>query len=98
MALRNKIKNQNDIELSYHRIVSLNKITNQTNILEVASYIDGEQRQIELDYYKSTDPNKYMNVFIDTSFLNCPYDETKTIEEYYDYLKTTEKFKDAEDV
>lgn len=98
MALRKKIKNKNDIELSYHRIVSLNKITNQTNILEVASYIDGEQRQIELDYYNSTDPNKYMNVFIDTSFLNCPYDETKTIEEYYDYLKTTEKFKDAEDV
>ena len=98
MALRKKIKNKNDIELSYHRIVSLNKITNQTNILEIASYIDGEQRQIELDYYNSTDPNKYMNVFIDTSFLNCPYDETKTIEEYYDYLKTTEKFKDAEDV
>lgn len=98
MALRKKIKNKNDIELSYHRIVSLNKITNQTNILEVASYIDGEQRQIELDYYNSTDPNKYMNVFIDTSFLNCPYDETKTIEEYYDYLKTTDKFKDAEDV
>lgn len=98
MALRKKIKNKNDIELSYHRIVSLNKITNQTNILEVASYIDGEQRQIELDYYNSTDPNKYMNVFIDTNFLNCPYDETKTIEEYYDYLKTTEKFKDAEDV
>ena len=98
MALRKKIKNKNDIELSYNRIVSLNKITNQTNILEVASYIDGEQRQIELDYYNSTDPNKYMNVFIDTSFLNCPYDETKTIEEYYDYLKTTEKFKDAEDV
>ena len=98
MALRKKIKNKNDIELSYHRIVSLNKITNQTNILEVASYIDGEQRQIELDYYNSTDPNKYMNVFIDTSFLNCPYDETKTIEEYYNYLKTTEKFKDAEDV
>lgn len=98
MALKKKIKNKNDIELSYHRIVSLNKITNQTNILEVASYIDGEQRQIELDYYNSTDPNKYMNVFIDTSFLNCPYDETKTIEEYYDYLKTTEKFKDAEDV
>ena len=58
MALRKKIKNKNDIELSYHRIVSLNKITNQTNILEVASYIDGEQRQIELDYYNSTDPNK----------------------------------------
>ena len=98
MALRKKIKNKNDIELSYHRIVSLNKITNQTNILEVASYVDGEQRQRELDYYNSTDPNKYMNVFIDTNFLNCPYDETKTIEEYYDYLKTTDKFKDAEDV
>ena len=98
MALRKKIKNKNDIELSYHRIVSLNKITNQTNILEVASYVDREQRQRELDYYNSTDPNKYMNVFIDTSFLNCPYDETKTIEEYYNYLKTTDKFKDAEDV
>lgn len=39
-----------------------------------------------------------MNVFINTTFINKEYNETETIEQVYEYLKTTEKFKDAEDI
>ena len=39
-----------------------------------------------------------INVYIDTNILNIPYNENMTIKEAYSYLKTTEKFKDAEDI
>lgn len=96
MALLKSIKLDNGITVSYHRIVSINKITNNTTIIEVASYIDEEERQKEIDYYNSTEENKQMNIFIETNYVQKEYNETDTIEELYDYLKTTEMFKDAE--
>ena len=98
MALNKEIKMENGLVLTYHRIVSLNKITNISNIIEVASYLNREERQKEIDYYKSTDPDKSMNVIIETIYLNKEYDELETIEDAYEYLKTTDKFKDAEDI
>ena len=38
-----------------------------------------------------------MNIFIDTTYINKEYSEKETIKDLYEYLKTTEKFKDAED-
>lgn len=98
MALLKSIKLDNGITVSYHRIVSINKITNNTTIIEVGSYIDEVERQKEVDYYNSTEENKQMNVFIETNYVQKEYNETDTIEELYDYLKTTEMFKDAENV
>lgn len=98
MALKKEIKLENGIILNYHRIVSINKITNNQTIIEVASYINENKRQEEIDYYNSTDENKSMNVFIDTTYVNVDYDENKVIQDYYNYLKTTEKFENAEDI
>ena len=98
MALLKSIKLNNGITINYHRIVSINKITNNTTIIEVGSYIDEVERQKEVDYYNSTEENKQMNVFIETNYVQKEYNETDTIEELYDYLKTTEMFKDAENV
>ena len=98
MALLKEIELENGVVTNYHRIVSINKITNNTNIIEVASYTSQEKRQEEIDYYNSDDPNKAMNVFIHTEYINKEYDEEETIVDAYEYLKTTEKFKDAEDV
>ena len=39
-----------------------------------------------------------IDVFIDTDILSIPYDETMTIEKAYEYLKTLDKFKNAEDI
>ncbi len=98
MALQKEIELENGIPVSYHRIVSINKITNETVVIEVASYTSKEKRQEEIDYYNSQEEDKQMNVYIDTTYVNTEYDENKTIQDYYDYLKTTDKFKDAEDI
>lgn len=98
MALKKEITLDNGITVNYHRIVSINKITNNSNIIEIGSYTNEEKRQEEIDYYNSTEEDKSMNVFIDTTFINKEYNEAETIEEVYEYLKTTEKFKDAEDI
>lgn len=98
MALKKEIILDNGIATNYHRIVSINKITNITTIIEVASYIDDTQRQKEVDYYNSTEEDKEMNVFIETNYINKEYNETDTIEDLYLYLKTTEMFENSIDV
>ena len=98
MALKKEIELENGITTNYHRIVSINKITNNCNIIEVASYTSEKQRKKEKKYYNSTDENKSMNIFIETSFIQKEYSENETIEECYEYLKNSEQFKDAEDV
>lgn len=98
MALKKEIELENGIIVNYHRIVSLNKITNNSNIIEIASYTSKEKRQEELEYYSLTKEDKSMNVFIDTTYINKEYDENETIEEVYEYLKTLDKFKESEDV
>lgn len=97
MALKKQIELENGIVLNYHRIVSINKITNNQTIIEVASYISKGKRQEEIDYYNSEEQDKQMNIFIDTTYVSADYDEDKTIQDLYDYLKTTDKFKNAED-
>lgn len=113
MALKEIIELENGVVLNYHRIVSLNKITNISNVIEVASYTNEKQREKEETYQKIqqkhandlfslTEEEKQIldvgiNVFIDTDIINVKYDENMTIESAYEYLKTTEKYKDAVD-
>lgn len=96
MGLKKQIELPNGVITNYHRIVSINKITNNTTLIEVASYISEAKRQEELDFYNLSLEQKQMNVFIDTTFLDKEYIENETIQDLYEYLKTTEKFKDAE--
>ena len=98
MALKKQVELYNGIITNYHRIVSINKITNNCNIIEVASYISEQQREKEKEYYNSTNENKSMNIFIETSFVQKEYSENETIEGCYKYLKTLEQFKEASDV
>lgn len=113
MALQKEIELENGIVLNYHRITSLNKITNIVNTIEVSSYTNETQRDKEQQYQlvqkKSANNeelteeeqkilNDGINVFIDTDYINIPYDENMTIESAYEYLKATEKYKNAENV
>ena len=112
MGLKKQIELENGIKLEYHRIVSLNKITNMTVTIEINSYANKEQREKEKEYQniqkkkalneelsneEQIKLEKGINVFIDADYINIPYDENITIEEIYEYLKTTEKYKNAED-
>ena len=47
MALKKEIELENGIILNYHRITSLNKVTNIMNRIEVNSYISESQRDKE---------------------------------------------------
>ncbi len=113
MALNKDIKIDNGVTVIYHRIISLNKITNVANLIEVGSYTSSEKREEEKEYQtlqkisaqgqelteeQQNQLNKGINVFIETTFINKEYDETETIEQAYEYLKTTEKFKNATDI
>lgn len=100
MALSKKIELDNGVTVNYHRIVSLSKITNQSNIIEVASYTSKEKREEEKEAIKKGQEAGEAistNIFIDTTYINKEYSETEAIEDSYSYLKTLDKFKDAED-
>lgn len=110
MALQKRIELENGVVLNYHRITSLNKITNISNNVEISSYTNEHQREKEKTYQEfqkksaegqeltgeeQKELNAGINVFIDTTFIQLPYNEEQTIEEVYEYLKTTDKFKDS---
>ena len=92
MALIKKIELDNGVTTNYHRIVSINNITNVSTIIEVASYTSKDKRDEELDAIQNGKP---MNVFIDTKYINIDYNKDLNVNNAYDYLKTTDEFKDA---
>lgn len=94
MALKKKIELKNGVIVNYHRIVSVNNITNVSTVIEVASYTNEEKRQEEIEAIKNATE---MNVFIDTKYINKDYEENTNIEDIYEYLKTLDMFKNAED-
>ena len=113
MALQIKIELDNGININYHRVTSLNKITNISNTIEVSSYTNEKQREKEKVYQelqkKSANGEELtpeeeqqleqgIDIYINTNYINVPYDQTMTIEGAYEYLKTLDKFKDAIDV
>ena len=94
-----EIELDSGVVVNYHRIVSLNKITNVCNMIEIASYTSDKKREEERNSIEEglkKGEAISMNVFIDTTYISKDYDENETIEDAYEYLKTTDKFKDAE--
>ena len=113
MALQKEIKLDNGIVLNYHRIASLNKLTNISNTIEVSSYINKDEREKEKQYQnlqlKSLEPETItneekaqlqngINVLVETDYIQMEYNDGQTIEEAYNYLKTLDKYKDSIDV
>ena len=100
MALKKEIILNNGIITNYHRIVSLNNITNVSTIIEVASYTSKEKSEEEKEAIKKGQEAGEAistNIFIDTTYINKEYNENETIEDAYEYLKTTEKYSNATD-
>lgn len=94
MALKKEIVLDNGVIIKYHRIVSINNITNVSTIIEVGSYTSEEKREEEKVAIQNA---QSIDVFIDTEYINKDYTENMTIEQAYDYLKTLDKFKSSED-
>lgn len=113
MALQKQIELENGVILNYHRITSLNKITNISNTIEVSSYTNEKQREKEKMYQElqikqangeeltegeQLQLNQGINVFIHTEYINLPYDENMTIENAYDFLKSLDEYVEAIDI
>ena len=96
MGLKKQIELDNGIIVNYHRIVSLNKITNSSNVVEVASYTSKSKRDEEIASLKSDEATN-VNVFINTQYISKEYEENENIKNAYDFLKTLDQFKDSED-
>ena len=96
MALLKPIKQNNGIVLNYHRIANIRNVVNDKTYLDVISYVDKEERIKEQNQPKYS-PNK-PEIYKVNAIYNLPYNDTLTIEEAYEYLKTLEVFEGSEDI
>lgn len=92
MALIKEIILGNGVPVKYHRVVSVNNITNHETIIEVTSYTSKEKREEEKQALKE---NKPMDVYMFTNRLSVPYRQNMDVEEAYEYLKMREDFEGA---
>lgn len=95
MALLKTIELDSGIVLNYHRIVTITKVTNHSVILEIAGYTSQAKREQEVQQLSN---NQEVTVYRDTTFMSVDYDEKSTIVDWYDYLKTTDKYGGATDI
>lgn len=95
MALLKPIELDSGVILNYHRIVAITKITNHSTVIEIAGYTSQAKREQEISQFEN---GEEITAYIDTSFMSVDYDEKTTIKDWYDYLKTTEKYLGAEDI
>lgn len=101
MGLKKHITLPNGVQLNYHRVVSLNIITNNQNVIEVASYTSQTKRREEsacMEALANGDNEASCDVFIETKTYTAPYDQGMTVESAYAYLKSLSEFDGAEDV
>lgn len=94
MAIIKNITLENGVEVNYHRVVSVNNITNNSSIVEVGSYTSKSKRLEEKEKIAHQEP---MNIFISTEYMSLPYNEDLNVVSAYDYLKTLDKFSGCED-
>lgn len=90
MALVKEIVLENGVTVNYHRIVSVNNITNKQSLIEVASYTNKAKREDEKLKLVNKEP---MNIFIHTEYLSKEYTQDLNVNTAYNHLKTLEKFK-----
>ena len=94
MAIIKEITLENGVSVNYHRIVSVNNITNHASIIEIAGYTSKAKREEEKEALQN---GTAMNVFIHPKYINLPYDEDLNVISAYEYIKTLPEFENCED-
>ena len=94
MALSKAITLENGITVNYHRVVSINNITNQSSIIEVASYTSEEKRLEEKSKLLNNEP---MKVYIRSKYYLKSYNKNLNVDSAYEYIKTLDEFTGAID-
>lgn len=93
MALVKEIEQRNGVMTTYHRIMCVNNITNKETQIIIYSYINQAKREEEVN---ALPEDEIFNVISSESIIH-EYVEDLSIKQAYEYLKTLDKFKDAED-
>lgn len=93
MALKKEIETSNGIITNYHRIMSINNITNKETQIIVYSYANEEKRLEE----ENAEPEEEIFNVISSEMITKEYEEDFDIVKAYEYLKTLDKYKEAED-
>ena len=91
MALQKDIKQEDGVTTNYHRIIYLMQTVNKQTSIAVLSYVDNESRTAEQNTVITQPYTKSITYETD-------YNETMTISDAYDYLKTLPDFEGANDV
>lgn len=94
MALKKTIILENGIPMEYHRIGAIENVVNGNTNLKIFSYVNQQQRNRE----KNHEIRYSDDIYKITTYETIPYNDTLTIKNAYEYLKTTEKYQGAEDV
>ena len=94
MALIKEIELENGVKVNYHRIVSVNNVTNHASIIEVASYTSKEKREQEKEAFEK---GKFIDAFKETKFIEKEYEEDLNVVSAYEYLKTLPEFSGCTD-
>ncbi len=96
MALLLSIARPGSPALSYHRVASLTVITNEANLIEVASCVDEEGRRLQLAA-KADGGSGKPPAYAETRYVVAPYDEGMSVTGAYAHLKSLPEFAGAED-
>lgn len=104
MAIKKKVKMDNGVTVSYHRIALINIDVNQQITLLIESYIDEEGREYMKSYARGEIEGEPAFPYMSSEYHNIPYDETLCIfngdimHQAYEYIKTFPQFENAEDI
>lgn len=113
MALSKKITLESGVAVNYHRVVSVNTITNHANVIELASYTSKAKRTEEKAALEAGRANAAAaaeggeapnagavehDVFIYTNYYSADYDQGMTIVDAYEWVKALPEFEGATDV
>lgn len=83
MALKKQIELKSGVVTNYHRVVSVNTITNLQNTIEIASYTSEAKREEELETILA---GGIIDVFVSTRYVCAPYDQAMTVEGAYEWV------------
>lgn len=89
MALAKEVRLENGVTVSYHRVVSVQAVTNVQSAVEVASCPSRAAREKE---------KGGGDCYIETTWHVLPYTPGMSVVDAYEYLKTLPEYEGAEDV
>lgn len=102
MAIKIQTTADNGIVTEYHRIAMVSIDVNSQNTILVYSYLNESGRQIEKDYaagmYDHLEAGEMRFPYVQSRYINTPYDGTMSIVSAYEYIKTLPEYANAEDI